>query len=116
MTIDPAHQSTLVELAAIQREHEDLRRSEALLRKVAFKALGYVEACLIIERKQGRPVRIEEVLVAELREVLAGVLLEEEQDPAADAAEDEAFRVAEARMEAAEAREDAAARREKARA
>ena len=66
---------------------------------------------MVIARAQGRlrPDSVEHRLVSGITSALAGEI--EPQDPIADAAEDEAFRVAVARMEAAEAREDAAERK-----
>ena len=145
MTLDPAHQSTLVALAAIQREREELARYVARLRSSLERTLtalvrlsredidispggvwspsspGCVacEACSrvmaredvwshegTVGHRRNLARWVDQGFALDDRRALAGEI--EPQDPIADAAEDEAFRVAEGRMEAAEAREDAA--------
>ena len=105
MTLDPAHQSTLVALAAIQREREELARYVERLRMALREIIADGTAGTlgdVLSRRNRRAARCVEIA----RAALAGEI--EPQDPIADAAEDEAFRVAVARMDAAEAREDAA--------
>lgn len=97
--IDDAHALTLTELARIQRERDDLRAASShLLLCLAEDRRLWLELSLTVHDAVDR--------VAE-----CGIRHPddpEEQDPIADAAEDEAFRAAVARMDAAEDREDAA--------
>lgn len=95
MSFDQSHQATLVELARVERDQAAIRA-----------AADELVTCLKEEPAFYRslPLRMHDAI--DRLEALVP-WRNRPQDPVADAAEDEAFRAAVARMDAAELREDA---------